>query len=147
MAGGDRDRSAIEGLEASLQDAWNRHSVGDFSSLLTEDVDFVTVGGTWLKGRRDFERHHEPRFRTQFKDSRMRIDRIQVDFLRADLALAHVEWRLEGDRDPDGAPRMPREGIFTHVVVKDQAVWRIRASQNTNKVALHPPSGPGANAR
>jgi len=28
-------------------------------------------------------------------------------------ALQHVEWRIEGDCDPDGTPRSPRRGIFT----------------------------------
>ena len=130
-----------------MQEAWNRHDARAFGALLTEDVDFVTVAGTWLKGRPAFERHTDERFRTQFKDSRLRVERVRVAGLGPDVALAHVEWRLEGDRDPDGTPRQPREGIFTQVVVKGDDGWKIRASHNTNRRGASPPPQPPAGAR
>ncbi len=138
----DPDRSGIEALEGRWQDAWNRHSARDLGALFTEDVDFVTVGGTWLKGRTDFERYHAEKLRTQFKDSRFRVNQVHIGRLRPDLALVHVEWRLEGDRDPDGKPRQPREGIFTQIIVKDGDSWKIRASHNTNKLTTQPSSQP-----
>lgn len=38
---------------------------------------------------------------------------VNVQFLKPDVALVHVDWTLRGDRDPDGTPRPPRGGVFT----------------------------------
>jgi len=53
----------------------------------------------------------------------------------------HVSWGLKGDKDPDGSPRQPREGIFTWVAVKERGNWLIRAAQNTNRSNLPAPQG------
>ena len=35
-----------------------RHDVHQLVRMMAEDVDFVTVGLTWLRGRADFEKYH-----------------------------------------------------------------------------------------
>jgi len=57
---------------------------------------------------------------------------VTVQFLKPDIALVHVDWGITGDKDPDGGPRKPREGVFTWVVIKQSGTWQIRAAQNTN---------------
>jgi len=47
---------------------------------------------------------------------------------------------LAGDRDPDGTPRPPREGVFTWVVKEREGEWRIRAAQNTHRGNLPSPA-------
>jgi len=34
---------------------------------------------------------------------------LTVRALSADVALAHLDWRVEGGRDPDGGRREPRQ--------------------------------------
>jgi hypothetical protein len=49
------------------------------------------------------------------------------------LVLVHLRWAVEGDRDPDGTPRQPRQGVFSWLVESptgDPA--RILAGHNTN---------------
>lgn len=127
-----KDMSAIKLVESRWQRAWNNHDMKSLASLVAEDVDFVTVAGTWLKGRRAFEEHHAARHAMQFKGSVWETTDVRVQFLKPDVALVHVSWGISGDKDPDGTPRRPRRGIFTRVVIKEGGEWLIKASHNTN---------------
>ena len=55
-----------------------------------------------------------------------------VRALSEQFALAHLEWRIEGDRDPDGRARAPRRGLFIWVLTIDGAMALIAAAHNTN---------------
>ncbi len=107
---------AVKRLAADWEGAWNRHDTGALASLVAEDVDFVTVGGDWLKGRAQFTEHHAARHRMQFAESVWSTRGVHVKLRGPRMAVAHVEWALKGDRDPDGTPRQPRWGIFTWLV-------------------------------
>lgn len=130
---GAKEVAEIEELEKAWCDAWNAHDMKALADLLLPEVDFVTVGGRWLRGRAEFTAHTGMMHATQFRDSRFSVLSVLVKPLGAGLALTHVRWRLEGDYDPDGTPRKPRTGIFTQVLRKSGRKWFILASQNTNE--------------
>lgn len=127
-----KDTEAVKRIESRWQEAWNTHDMNALASLVAENVDFITVAGTWLKGRKAFEEHHAARHAMQFKESVWETTDVQVKFLKPDVALVHVSWGIKGDKDPDGTPRQPRRGIFTWVITKEGGKWLIKASQNTN---------------
>ena len=126
------DVEAIKQIERDWQEAWNRHDMKALTALVADDIDFVSVGGYWLKGRNEFEEHHAARHAMQFKESAWTTTDVQVKFLKPDVAVVHVLWGMKGDKDPDGTPRQPRRGIFTRVVTKEGGKWLIKASHNTN---------------
>jgi len=130
--GSDSDRKAIEAITSHWLEAWNSHDMKALAALVAEDADFITVAGTWLKGRKAFEEHHARVHAMQFKESIWTTNKTHVKFVKPDIAVAHVEWSLKGDKDPDGTPRQPRRGIFTWVVEKRKEGWTIIAAQNTN---------------
>jgi uncharacterized protein (TIGR02246 family) len=125
----------IDGLVSAWADAWNRHDMQAASALVALDVDFVNVLGRWLKGRGEFLTYHQQLHATQMRNSIWTNLNHEVRFLRDDLAIAHVEWAIEDDYDPNGNLRHPRTGLFTWVLSHDGELWRIVAAQNTN---LHP---------
>lgn len=126
------DLETVKQIESSWQEAWNRHDMKALGALVAEDVDFITVSGIWLKGRKAFEEHHARVHAMQFKESVWTTTDVRVKFLKPDIALVHVSWGLRGDKDPDGTARRPRRGIFTRVVTKQGGKWSIQASQNTD---------------
>ena len=126
------DIRVIKEIEKNWQEAWNHHDMKALAALVAEDVDFITVSGTWLKGRKAFEEHHARLHAMQFKESVWATSEVQVKFLKPDVAIVHVSWGMRGDKDPDGTPRQPRRGIFTQVITKERGKWLIKASQNTN---------------
>jgi uncharacterized protein (TIGR02246 family) len=125
------DRTQIEAIATKWEKAWNSHDMEALHNLLTEDADFVNVGAKHWKGRKEIHDQHAARL-SQFAESTWVTQATTVQFLKPDIALVHIHWRLTGDKNSDGTPRSPREGIFTWVVIKHGACWQIRAAQNTN---------------
>ena len=83
------DETVITQLGKRWQDAWNTRNAAGLTSLLAEDVDFLTVLGPkgWLKGREQFQRAHAAMFETLFTESVWSTNEVHVKFLRSDLAI------------------------------------------------------------
>jgi uncharacterized protein (TIGR02246 family) len=134
----EKDTAAIRRIAAQWEEAWNRHDMSAMAELLTADADFVNVGGNHWKGRTEIAQEHARRHQTQvFKESVWTTRSVQIEWRQSDVALVHVEWAIRGDRDRDGTPRQPRQGIFTGVMMQPQKTWRIRAAHKTH-VAIMP---------
>jgi len=124
----------LQELVMRWQHAWNHHDMDEIASWVAPDVDFVTVTGLWLRGRAEVLEQHRRLHRTQMRDSRWTTLASTARAACQGLALQHVEWCIEGDRDPDEAPRPPRRGVFTWVVALHDPP-SILAAHNTNLAA------------
>src|SRR5690242_20137622 len=78
-------------------EAWNAHDMNALAETVAEDVDLITVGGNWLRGRRAFRLHHAERHATNFRHSTFTNRNVRVQRLREDFVLMHVEWTISGD--------------------------------------------------
>jgi uncharacterized protein (TIGR02246 family) len=130
------DEQAIQRLAAQFERAWNTHDMTLLGDMVTDDVDFVNVVGFHWRGRKQVVDEHVAIHRNRFKDSVWANERVTVQFVRPDIALARVEWNTRGDLIgplDNLKPGPPRRGLFLWVVVKDGGNWRIRAVQNTER--------------
>jgi uncharacterized protein (TIGR02246 family) len=131
-AGQSADSAGRAVAEAWLK-AWNTHDVDALADVVDERVDFITVGGRWLKGREAFKEHHTRLHTTVSRGgSTDELRETHAQQLSPDVLLVHVEWSTKGDRDPDGTAREPHDTIMTWVLTASGGRWRIRASQNVN---------------
>lgn len=126
------DSTELEQLPQHFSAAWAAHDGARLARMMAEDVGFVTVGASWLQGRKDFETYHKRLLGGRFKDSTITPLETRLSFLRPDLAIIRWSWRIEGDKDFDGTPRGPRFGLFTMLAEKRGAEWQVVAAQNTN---------------
>ena len=126
------DDQAIREVVRRWDGAWNAHDMKAMGRLLAENADFVNIAGLHWKGRSQIELEHAERHKTNLKDSVSVTRHVEVQILSPAIALVHIDWGMTGDRDFDGTPRSPREGIFTWVMEKKDGEWLIRAAQNTN---------------
>jgi uncharacterized protein (TIGR02246 family) len=128
----NREEATIRRMATRFAETWNAHDMDAMAVLFADDADFVSVGGVHLKRRQQIRDEHATLHQMQFKGSTLTVEGVTVRFLKPDVALAHIDWRIEGDRDPDGTSRAPRTGVMSWVVVRKANEWRIASSHNTN---------------
>jgi len=127
-----KDQSQLYELTVKWERYWNIHNMDSMGTLLRNDVDFVNVGGGWLKGKEETVALHKKNHATIFKTSAWTTDSVAIKYVKPDLAILHIKWSIKGDFDPDGTPRNPRHGVFTWVVTKQNHEWLLLAVHNVN---------------
>jgi hypothetical protein len=138
------DDAQVRNVVAGFATAWNRHDMDAFGKLFAPDAEFVNVAGTCWTGRQSIQAQHafthgaipadSPGFGAEdrpyygiFRNSTMKFERIDVRFLRKEVAITRVSWELLGDaRTPN-----PRRGVFMFVLNREHGGWLIAAAQNT----------------
>jgi uncharacterized protein (TIGR02246 family) len=138
-----QDEAAIHKVETGLQEAWNRHDAQAFASFFTGDADCLNVVGWWWKGRPQIEKKVADAHVFMFRDSILTNIEIHIRFLSSRMAVVHVRWSMVGNRNPDGTPGQPREGIQTHILQKQAGKWLIAVFNNNDSIPEVPfPTGP-----
>lgn len=121
--------TAIEAFE----EGWNRHDMAAAFSCFAEDADFVNVVGQWWRGRHEIVERLEACHRDRFRDSALEIASVSIRFLRFDVAVVHLAWKLQGDRGPAGKGLPLRRGIITLATSRQKGRWIFDAAQNTEQ--------------
>jgi uncharacterized protein (TIGR02246 family) len=137
-----QDEAEIRNVEKRQQDAWNQHDAKAYASLFTDAGEIVNIVGWWWKGRPEIEKKLTDAYAFVFRDSALTVTDVQVKFLTAEIAVAHVKWTMTGARTPKGIPE-PQQGIQLQVLQKQAGKWLISSFQNTNSIPERPfPQGP-----
>jgi hypothetical protein len=63
------DLAALNAIPREFSAAWARGNGDALGTLMAPEIDFVTVGGSWLHGRRDFILYHQRLFDGRFRGS------------------------------------------------------------------------------
>jgi uncharacterized protein (TIGR02246 family) len=137
------DEEAVRNLPQAFCAAFNGHDGHQLAQIMADDIDFVTVGATWLHGKSDFEKYHTRLLKGRFHGIKLELLQIGVRFLRPDIAVVHWSWTATGDRNPDGSARKRRYGMMTMVVQKRSGTWLVVASQNDDSFPGLPPEFEG----
>jgi uncharacterized protein (TIGR02246 family) len=137
------DEEAVRKLPQAFADAWAKHDGHQLAKMMADDVDFVTVGATWLHGRPDFEKYHVRLLSGRFKESSITPLQTAVRFLSPDIAVVRWSWTLAGDKNPDGTARKRRYGMMTMVAARRKGTWLVVVSQNDNSFPGMPPEMQG----
>ena len=110
--------------------AWNSHDMNVLADVVDEQIDFLTVGGRWLRGRVAFKEHHANLHATRAKESTVEIVATHTQRLSPAVLLVHVDHLGNGDREPNGAARPGHHRYFVWVLTQSGGRWRVRASTN-----------------
>ena len=113
----------VEDVVQRLLEAWNRRDAGAFAGLFTEDADYVTGEGQWLKGR--------PAIRG-LVESRGPVARVAVlgpaSIRRWDGGAAVVfRWAASN------SALIRARGVASCVLEPTHDGWRIQTLQNTDE--------------
>ncbi|MDB5722005.1 MAG: hypothetical protein JWP15_2623 [Alphaproteobacteria bacterium] len=134
-AAAPQDGAQIRALEQQQAAAWNAHDISAYGALFTADAQVVNVLGWHWRSRAELVEKLGRAFGSVFARSRMTIGDVSIDYLKPDVAVAHVEWTMVGALSPTGSGSdAPERGIQTQVLVRRGGAWRIAHFQNTNAV-------------
>jgi uncharacterized protein (TIGR02246 family) len=125
-----RDEERIKKVLTDFTDAWNKHDAKAFSNVFAEDADFTNVGGNSKHGRNEIEKHHEPGFKTKWKDSYQKITQSKIRFIKPDVAAVDAWWELAGIKGPEGQDMPPRKGLLNFIMTKNNDTWLITVMHN-----------------
>lgn len=143
VAVGPADDAKVRALQQRQASAWNSHDIDAYAAMFTTDADVINVLGWHWHSRAELRQKLGRAFSSVFARSQMTIADVSVDFLKPDIAVAHVRWSMTGALSPTGSgANIPQQGIQTQVLIKRGGVWRIRDFQNTNSMpesAFPPP--------
>lgn len=123
-----KDEASLRQIVQQLQDGWNAHDGKAFAAPFAADADYVIVNGMKIKGREAIEKGHAAIFANIYKDSH-NIGTVQsIRFLRPDVAIVHVEWKLEFRV---GSETKKARAMNTIIMTKEGGKWSIAAFHNT----------------
>lgn len=125
------DLDSIRQVMKSWKDEWNINHGENYRALYTEKADFVNIFGIHFFGNDEIECRHVHILRTFLKNSWFEIEDLKVREVQPELAIAHVVWHVTMGSQNDDLKVQTLQGIFTHVLVKENSNWKITASQNT----------------
>jgi uncharacterized protein (TIGR02246 family) len=135
VASGPADEARIRSLQQQQAVAWNSHEIAAYAALFTADADVINVLGWQWHSRAELQQKLGGAFKTVFANSRLTIGEVTVEFVKPDVAVAHVRWTMTGALSPTGSGSdVPEQGIQTQVLVKQGDIWKIKDFQNTNSV-------------
>jgi uncharacterized protein (TIGR02246 family) len=119
----EKDEQAIRELVAAREAAWNAGDTVAYAQLLTEDADILSASGRAARGRDALLKLFAEQHANVFAGARTNTNVTHVRMLSPGVALADVEYRLEG-----GKVDAIRRGVMAFVLKKDPAGrWRIAA--------------------
>ena len=135
-------RAAIEQALGSMHAAWDAHDMQAFGAAFSEDASFINIFGHRLLDRPTIIHHHAKLHERHFRDTRLIPQNTDIRLLSSDIAVAVVEWRLEGARNPvTDEPVAPTTGLMTATIRKQAGGWEIVALHNTRTMPI--PGAPG----
>jgi uncharacterized protein (TIGR02246 family) len=121
------DEQQIAALVDSFVAGWNAGSGSDCARPFAEDADFIAVNGINAKGRDVIGRGHAEILSTIFKGTQMEAKIHCIRFLRLDVAVADVTFRLRHDGEKTWIPARTSCGL---VATNEEGEWSIAVFRN-----------------
>ena len=136
-----------EDAPGAFQDAWNAHDMSALGELFDKNATFVNRFGHYVKGIDEIVALHFPIHETIYRDSRLKNELIDIDYIAEDIAVMHFWSRLmAGTAHPAGPHSV--DTLILAVLTRQSKVWTIRALENvtltnprTGETVLRDPSG------
>jgi uncharacterized protein (TIGR02246 family) len=103
-----------------------------WSSLFSDDADFITWGGIWWRSRAEILAGHqavEPWIRAQTGNYRVRL--LSARAVGAEAAFVHAGWEWSAFQAGEDAATEDRSGVVSMLLIHPERGWLIQASHNT----------------
>jgi uncharacterized protein (TIGR02246 family) len=136
------DEKAIRQVAKNYETLWNKHDMNAFADLFTDDAEWVNVVGMVWRGKAELMKAHRAAHETNFKNRSVYVDDLTVRFIRPDVAVAIVRWKVDGFDVPDGRHFDKGTDVSTLVFSKQNGKWLITSGENVTVDPLAAPHDP-----
>ena len=126
------DAQVTRELAAGFATAWNQHDMVALGRQFHDDAMFVTMAGSYMRGRAEIERQHGTVLAGPYRNSTLHVEVEDASELVPGVIVAHVRGEVRGD---DWSPDDVRKALLTLVIERRAGLWRIIAAHNTAVVA------------
>jgi uncharacterized protein (TIGR02246 family) len=120
------DEEAVRALVDAFTAGWNAHDGTACARPFAPDADFTNIMGLTARDRETIARGHDEIFSTIFRSTRIASTTERVRFIKPDVAVVEVAFKLEGGELPFGL-RRSSAGL---VATKDGDSWSIVVFRN-----------------
>ena len=124
---GLQDLHAIRELVSTFIAGWNSGDGQLCAKPFAADADFTAVGGQHAKGRNVIGEVHDEILATVFRGTRNSAEVNEIRFLRPDVAVADVTFRIQPMADKPWLPAYSSCGL---VATKESDQWSIAVFRN-----------------
>jgi conserved hypothetical protein len=122
------DEMEIRGLVDAFTEGWNAQDGAACARPFAADADFTAVTGLKARGREMIAQGHREILATVFRGTRLSGQVNDIRFVRPDVAVADVTFRVRGR---DGEPLFGVERTSAGMVVaNDGSAWSILVFRN-----------------
>lgn len=116
--------------------AWNAHDMSAFGALFHSDASFVNRFATYWRGVDQITAGHVAIHTTIYRDSVLRVDPAEIDWVGADTAILHFWTRLSaGAAHPAG--QHEADTLILAIATRRDGGWRIQAAENVTLTDPH----------
>lgn len=136
------EQKAVEAQIDAFIASWNKHDFSDMKNYVAEDCDFVNIVGMHWKGREEVQYAHQTYHDQFFKKTPMEKRSVAIRFLKPDVAIVHLVWRIGAFDAPDGSIRGNNDDLATMIFAKRNGKWLLTASENVEVSAQAQPFDP-----
>jgi uncharacterized protein (TIGR02246 family) len=136
------DEKAIRQVAKNYETLWNKHDMNAFADLFTDDAEWVNVVGMVWRGKPEIMKAHRAFHETNFKNRSVYVDDVTVRFIRPDVAVAIVRWKVDGFDAPDGRHFDKGTDVSTLVFSKQNGKWLIASGENVTVDPIAAPHDP-----
>jgi uncharacterized protein (TIGR02246 family) len=133
-----RDEQEIRGLVGLFIEGWNKGDGELCARPFSENADFTAVTGQRVKGKDLIARGHTEILSTVFRGTHNSATVNEISFLRPDVAVADVTFRIDPVPDKPWIPKYSTCGV---VATKEDGHWQIVVFRNMVP-AERPVAGP-----
>lgn len=121
------DEQAIRELVGAFIDGWNAGDGPACARPFAENADFTAVTGQRVRGRELIGRGHAEILSTVFKGTRNSASVNDIRFLRPDVAVADVTFRIQSETEIPWLPAYTSAGL---VATRENGAWEIAVFRN-----------------
>lgn len=116
-------------ITGRFEAAWNAHDMTAFGALFHDDATFVNRFATYWRGIAAIVAGHRHIHATIYRDSTLRVDPADIDWVGDDAAILHYWTRLSaGAAHPAGPHQV--DTLILAIATRRDGGWRIQAAEN-----------------